>query len=346
MRRSRLQPATATGTFRAAFHVTSFPLLIVRIGLSLVVIAAARPAAAQSLVTNAGGVLLLHVVSDAPFEPDTTNPCERLKPMTWDRVRTRIPADGVARLVVVYAAFPKDSTAELAGTCFGLRYGSGVRVEAQGACSSINFELPDSRWPQNGTGIAMTWSPTQVVKPGTFVPVYWFAVSSKKPASFELTPHPYPGYGARFANGDLRPFQMVVADLGAIGFDQDGKVPTPGGGVSKRGGCCLDGCYLVFESECNDYRGIFLGAGSSCDSQPCGPDAIKGACCLPSGCEMHSLYDCARLGGVSLGEGVPCGKTPCPREIPKPGARSGQAPVPDTSGSARPVSEPPGGARH
>jgi hypothetical protein len=266
---------------------------------------------AQSLITNSGGVLLLNIPSYEPFSPDTTDLCLSLKPLKREAIQTRMPADGIPRLAVVYAAFPPESLAVLSGFCFGVRYSSGFQVVTRGLCSIVAFELPDSAWPGSGSGKLAVCQPAQAIAPGYMLPVYWFVLKANWPGYFELTPHPDPSLGGRFANADIPPFQESISAYGKIGAGLEGFAPETGGRTVK-GACCLDRCYPSYDGECEFYRGIYLGAGTRCDNSPCGPAAWKGGCCLPGGCEMLTLIDCARRGGVPLGEDIPCGQAPCP----------------------------------
>jgi len=299
-------------------------------------------ATASALVTNDGGVLLLHVASDIAWEPGEQDPCEGAPLESWDQARTRLPADGIPRLVVLYAAFPPDSTGEVAGTCWGVRYSEQVKLWSSGSCSPGGFDLPNMGWPASDGGISVVNQPFKLALKGKPVPLYWFAVSSKEPGFLEIVPNPNPQLGGKFGNTDALAFLSPVAGYGRIGFDADGYVPEPGSRPPE-GACCLDICYALAKNECDFYQGIFLGSGTTCDNDPCGPDALKGACCLTGGCEMFTLLDCARLGGVSLGEAVSCGNRPCPpglgsaaqEEAPGAGGPA-EEDRPDSTGGAAP----------
>lgn len=76
------------------------------------------------------------------------------------------------------------------------------------------------------------------------------------------------------------------------------------------GACCYpDGsCQLTTQNGCT---GMWLGAGASCDPNPC-PQPQPGACCLSNQtCVVQTAEQCAALGGVFIGAGSVCSPSPC-----------------------------------
>ncbi|MBL8880078.1 MAG: right-handed parallel beta-helix repeat-containing protein [Phycisphaerales bacterium] len=76
------------------------------------------------------------------------------------------------------------------------------------------------------------------------------------------------------------------------------------------GACCYaDGsCELTTQNGCT---GIWMGAGTPCDPNPC-PQPPPGACCLPNQtCIVTTAQQCALLGGVFIGPGTICTPSPC-----------------------------------
>jgi hypothetical protein len=287
----------------------AFPGWVLLLGAAL--LGMAGSSRADVLVTNAGGVFVLHAPSMNPWEPGTVDACEQAPPASLSQVQTRLPADGVPRLVILYAYFPPDSSALVLGTCFGIRYSKNVKVWSYGACTSGGFELPNDGWPASGGGNSVANSHAKLAESGKPVSIYWFAVSAKGPGFFETTPNPGQNFGGKFGNTDIPAHLEPIAGYGKIGFDLDGFAPAPGHPAVK-GACCTDACWPLSEIECTFFKGIFLGPGATCTNEPCGPTPLTGACCLATGCEMFSLLDCAKMHGISLGEGVSCGSRPCP----------------------------------
>jgi len=188
------------------------------------------------------------------------------------------------------------------GLCFGVNYPQNVKVLAFGACNGGGLMIPDGGWPSSGSGTSVVNS---APKSGALIPEYWFAVSSKGPGYFALTPNPRPDFGGTFANSEPLPSVAPVTEYGRIGFGMEGRLPRPGGPM-PRGACCLDdGCHVISEIDCRYFSGVFLGEGVKCDPYVCTATALKGACALPSGCEPASRLECARMGGTFLGD-VPC----------------------------------------
>lgn len=258
-------------------------------------------------VPNEGGVLVLHYARDTAVRGTSLDPCSLPVVRDLDQVVTRVPADGKDHLVIVYAAFPKDSVAQVAGITFGIRYSASVTVVSQGACNNSGLEIPESEWPKSDSGVALAISPFYI---GNKFPIYWFVLSASGAGYFELTPHPNRKHGGQFGTPERKPRLEPIADYGKIGFDLEGYVPRPGP-RAVRGVCCMELCMYFTKLECDYYKGTYLGTVGSCDENPCDEGAKRGACCLKSGCELHTWLDCVRLGGRYFGAGSTCDSVSC-----------------------------------
>lgn len=104
---------------------------------------------------------------------------------------------------------------------------------------------------------------------------------------------------------------------------KDGKLLTKGGGLAPNCDCCgpppppgfgaccdtSGGCFTTDEEGCLNAAGAWMGSGSSCDSNPCGP---TGACCSGSFCFSSTEPVCEQVfGGVWKGAGTTCRPSPC-----------------------------------
>jgi hypothetical protein len=263
--------------------------------------------------SNAGGVLVLHVESEVPYEYGTFDHCDDLVLSDSTQVVTRLPGDGIPRLVGVYAVFPPDSVGAIKAISFGIRYSEGVRIVGQAACNAGSIFIAMNKWPASNGGMSVHF-PVEAERRARVIPLYWFALLSKGEGSFELVPSPLAKLAGRFVTVEVPSRQEAIAGYGRIGFDSDGFVPTPGA-RAVLAACCVDQCWLLTKQECEQYRGYFLGIGMTCVNSPCREDAYLGGCCLPEGCEMLTLVDCARGGGTPLGEGVRCDSLPCPKPM-------------------------------
>jgi hypothetical protein len=272
------------------------------------------PAGWAAAPSNGGGVLMLHVESELPYEYGTFDHCGDLVLSDPARAVTRLPGDGIPRLVGVYAVFPPDSVGAIRVVSFGVRYSKSVRVVGQVPCNAGGLSIVMNGWPASNGGMSVH-VPAEAEKKSRVIPLYWFAVLAKGQGSLELIPHPLPKLAGRFLSVEVPYEQEPIVGYGRIGFDSDGFVPAPGAGAVVAPCCCVDGCWLLTKQECELYRGDFLGIGMTCDNSPCREDAYLGGCCLPEGCRMLTLVDCARGGGAPLGEGARCDSVPCPKPI-------------------------------
>jgi hypothetical protein len=83
------------------------------------------------------------------------------------------------------------------------------------------------------------------------------------------------------------------------------------------GACCTEfgSCVLTDYFNCVVPMGIWLGAGATCDGDPC----HMGACCLPNGtCAVLHESECVAQGGSYSYDGYPCPWTPCGAEAVEP----------------------------
>lgn len=255
---------------------------------------------------NAAGTLLLHTNSALVYCSDQQTYCGQSGLTACEATDASVSGTETAVFFAV-ASFPPASSPRLSGITFGVNYPTAITLVAYGACG--DFELATANWPASGEGTALTWNAARTTH---LVETYWFAgynYYAPTPAVFSLTPHPT--QGAMFAD-DSVPAQLdAIAGLGALGFDAPGVVHCPITNVP--GACCFaDGtCLLVTEQECATQQGSFLGAGVSCDPNPC--PQPSGACChLDGTCTLVTLAECNAHGDEWFGPGSSCTPSPCP----------------------------------
>lgn len=217
-------------------------------------------------------------------------------------------ADGVVNLDIaggtgvwkVYAAFPEGSSPRLSGATFGVDYTAGnVYVIDYGTCG--DFEIVDSGWPAQGTGVGMTFNEAQT---GLLTELYWFAGYNyyAAPATFSVIAHPV--QGGTFADDSVPPDVDTVTDYGVLGFDGGaGYLPCPE--MPTEGACCSEfgDCTITPPDQCDGEW-----VGGECDPNPCPP--LIGACCVGNqgDCFMLEYYECLQEGDWV---GGPCDPNPC-----------------------------------
>lgn len=77
------------------------------------------------------------------------------------------------------------------------------------------------------------------------------------------------------------------------------------------GACCAgEACVEADAYSCIFAGRDFVGAGTSCSSDPCGP-GLPGACCQGESCTDLTLTECTNAGGVWLGNNTSCDTEPC-----------------------------------
>lgn len=303
---------TALGAPPVRFLRRRLPRVCCRLAMVAVTCLLQLSTAWATAPTNSGGVLLLHVERETPYEYGTFDHCGELGLTAPASAATRLPGDGIPRLVGIYAVFPLDSIGAIRAFSFGVRYTENVRIVGQVPCNAGGMAISMAGWPASGGGISVH-IPSEVETRSRVIPLYWFAVLSKGPGSIELTPHPMPKLAGRFVTIEVPYEQEPIVGYGRIGFNQDGFEPSPGPRAVLAPCCVKDECWLLARPECETYHGDFLGVGMTCDNRPCRDDAYLGGCCLPEGCKMLTLVDCSRDGGSPLGEGVQCDSLPCPK---------------------------------
>lgn len=94
-------------------------------------------------------------------------------------------------------------------------------------------------------------------------------------------------------------FGIVLSGLLAL--------PTREAAAQVLGACCSElGCLDLFQPQCQNLEGTWLGDGTSCEMNDCD----FGACCLESGCQDMSRGTC-RLQGGTFFVGESCANNPC-----------------------------------
>ncbi|MFN8548740.1 MAG: hypothetical protein U0527_12445 [Candidatus Eisenbacteria bacterium] len=256
---------------------------------------------------NAGGTLLLHADPSLVYTTGGPGYCA-LPSLTNCEDAVVSVAGSATHVIQVIAAFPEGSLPRLTGITFGVQYDEGVTIVEHGTCG--DFLLPDPNWPATGTGAAITWSIPELTQ---LVPVYWFAAynyGAPAAAHLELTPHPT--QGGSF--GDVRVPSILdpITGFGSLGFDAPGVLACPAP-VTDIGACCLQHhlCTICSAEACAGLNGLYVGAESACEPNPCPPD--PGACCFPDGsCLFVRPDECAAANGSFFGENSTCDPNPCP----------------------------------
>lgn len=257
---------------------------------------------------HAGGALLVHVSENAltfcekggvgpensSYLPDT---CEELVSRTDTAV-----SEATAVAWVIVAAFPPNAEPRLKGTVFGVQH--NVEVIWHDGCG--NSTIPYPGWPATNTGMAVTWTDPQttlLTEVYTFVGYCYYATGS-----FAIVNHPSQG-APKFADNSVPPLEELVAQLGTLGFNQDGVRPCPV--VYVTGACCFPNgtCQVRVSSECVEPN-VWQGPDTVCNPNPC-PQPV-GACCFSNGsCQDLTQAACTAAGGAWQNVGSSCASGDC-----------------------------------
>ncbi len=259
---------------------------------------------------NASGTLILHTNPSLVYSSDIESFCGQSNLSSCENANVRVDGDGVA-VIHAIAAFPIGSQPRLSGIVFGIAYGPCVALAGWGACG--DFELPSGAWPNSGEGTAVTWNTAQT---STLTEIYWFAAYAVYASTDALALIPHPTQGAVFADDSIPAILDPIADLGRMGFNQDGDLPCPAA-LPASGACCYaDGhCVVLQPASCASSGGVFMGEGESCDPNPCPAAPPTGACCRFDGfCVVTTEAECQ---WVYQGDATSCDPNPCP--VPPPG---------------------------
>ncbi len=178
---------------------------------------------------NLGGSLVVHATS-ITYTTGVETYCGQSGVDSCSAIVDSVPwSSGQPVVFFVLAAFPPESSSRLKGISFGVDYdATKFVVMAYGTCA--DFELPDSDWPDPGSGTAQSWLTTQT---GPLVEAYWmagYAYSEQSPdtTSFAVVPHPV--QGGYFAD-DSEPREAdEIEAYGRLGFGTAGALPCPIGG--------------------------------------------------------------------------------------------------------------------
>ncbi len=213
---------------------------------------------------NNGGVLVLHTEPGVLYTPDETSYCGNALPSRCEEVNARI--DGLeTRVVCILALFDPESPSSVAGVTFGLDYDTDdILIVDSGSCG--DFQFPSAEWPAPGSGTQVFWNDGQS---GSAVEAVWLAPYSYSGGSSLLSLVPHPEHGAFFQDDSVPSVAVPIFDLGSLGFSTDGQVPCP---ASPGGACCQSdaSCELRTAADCAGI-GVFFGAGSTCEPDPCDP---------------------------------------------------------------------------
>jgi hypothetical protein len=258
---------------------------------------------------NAGGTIIVHNAQlTYPGPGQGFSGCGLgTPPASCESANTQIDGnDNHYWVWKVYAAFAPCSGPRLKAMDFGITYDQPVYVLDHGNClgdpNNGAAELPGPGWPNSGTGTVLVWQYTQTT---TLVEAYWFGGYSYygAPAMFTLTGG---RFGGMFADDSVPTLQDPIGGYGSLGFNQAGTVACPS--AAAEGACCdaNGNCTLTCENACT---GTFMGAGTTCDPNPCTPPT--GACCVGTTCYILSHHDCDAQNGTYHGDNVPCTDNLC-----------------------------------
>jgi hypothetical protein len=276
----------------------------------LMALAAVAFAGTAMAGVNAGGTVFLHDPG-VLYTPDITDYCGQGAPLT-DCNAADLQIDGTEQWVwKMYAAFPASAQPRLKGMTFGIYYDSAIVLVAGAPCPAGTFELPDSNWPDSGTGNSLVWDVTLTER---LVAVYWFAGYNYDgvPAMFSLGVNPGQGVG-QFGDDSVPPILDDIADYGALGFMQPGDPACPP--EQPEGACCFGTeCVITTQANCEANGGEWV--GGPCEDDTCQEPPPEGACCRGIVCTIETQANCEAGGGEYQGDGSPCQPNPC--EEPNP----------------------------
>ncbi len=281
----------------------------------------AQPAAADP--TNlTGGILIAHYCPECfsyTYDPPAGGWCAAYEPyaiQSLEEVIAALPASLDAQLWYVLAAWEIENKT-WCGTEFGIGdYDPAVYAFAEcGVCAPGGFlEIPTAGWPgpNEGTAFVTTGTPWS----GNWVPVYYFGGYSYaytgSSTTIPLDVDPPTGF-CGFSNCVNPPvlYEVGPEQRGIIGVNAPGYVPgwpLP----PQTGACCLveplGACEELYEPECILAGGEWLGAGSTCNPNPC---PLPGACCIGGVCEVLLQASCELIQGTFQGELTTCDPNPC-----------------------------------
>jgi hypothetical protein len=202
-----------------------FALALLFLALGSAPIAVAGP--------NAEGVLLVHANPSLVYTLDTQDYCGESGLTACSLAVTTVSWDpDTTRVFYILAAFPETSQPRLKAISFGVDWDPDKLVVLDhGTCA--DFEIPDSSWPDPGTGVGQSWSQVQT---GLLTEAYWFAAytystnNDPDTTSFAVIPHPL--QGATMVDDATPPNEDTVAAFGRLGFGTAGSAPCPAGGDS------------------------------------------------------------------------------------------------------------------
>jgi hypothetical protein len=262
---------------------------------------------------NAGGTIVAHDAS-LVYTSDILDYCGLGEPLTQCEaadINLTGSTDAAPGVWKVYAAFFPGSSPRLKGMTFGIQYNEAeVLLSGYGPCigdpNNGAAEFPGAGWPGSDTGTSLVF---QFVQTAELVECYWFAGYNYYGNCnlFQLRDHPDPVLGGNFADDSVPAIQDPITGFGSMGFDCDGQAVCPTG--APEGACCVDiVCTITTEADC---PGVWQGAGTDCDPNPCLPPPVYGACCFNQDCVILTEVDCVGQGGVYQGDDTVCDPNPC-----------------------------------
>jgi hypothetical protein len=218
---------------------------------------------------NEGGTLIVALSEGTYFTIEDPDYCDNVTATSCETAVTNAPSvedGGPTPIINVLAAFPPPG-GRLSGIVWGVDYDPDrTFIVSWEACG--DFELANSDWPAPFSGTAVTWFNPQT---DPLVSVYWFAAYGYDGQSFNLGPHP--SQGGQFADDSVPAEVDDIAGFGSFGFGSNpGFNVCPVAG-DPEGACCFDGgsCAITTEADCETAGGVYQGADTVCDPNPCGP---------------------------------------------------------------------------
>jgi hypothetical protein len=176
---------------------------------------------AEAVSVDGRPKILLHVKATT-----TKNPC------VWGQVLTDCSSSDVVTSAAVGAAayynayvlvHPGDETnglgefAGLAGTQFGIEYGSGIEIFGWTLCAALEFPMPSPTWPASGGGNLITWDPNNNCQRVETSVAGFFYMGAYQPTDMQLTVRPVDSL-AKVADCSASEFELVEGDLGMASF--------------------------------------------------------------------------------------------------------------------------------
>lgn len=175
---------------------------------------------------NAGGVFILHANESLDYVPGIDY-CGQSGLQDCNSADTRVDDVG-PQVIHVLAALPAENDPRVTAVLFGIEYDEGITVVDWGTCGDVeilNGNQEGEDWPAPGSIAAVTWNAAQT---DHLFEILWLTVTndSGEPASFSIV-DTWVGPSAAFGDDSVPTQVDPAADLGRLGFFEDGYLPCP-----------------------------------------------------------------------------------------------------------------------